>query len=143
MSLFLATYASLIRFILQHGQACAAIGSWSWARSLLLSARAGSKDRVLLTPKHYIHALSACAGVLSKPGGPEAQGAMKFALALIQDLRDAGWLKGQQGEDAYVLAMRTCVPAQDAWSALALLDNLEDDGIPEGPALRSAAMQVV
>lgn len=139
LSLFLA----LPYNIFQRVQACAAIGSWSWARSLLLSARAGGKDRVLLTSKHYIHALSACAGVVGKPGGAEAQGAMKFALALIQDLRDAGWLKEQQGEDAYVLAMQTCVRAQDAWSALALLDNSEDDGIPEGPALRSAAMQVV
>lgn len=96
-----------------------------------------------LSSRHYIYALSACAAVVDKPGGKETQGAVKFALALVQDLREAGWLEGKHGGDAYVLAMQTCVRAQDAWSALALLDSAQDDGIRQSAALSTAAMQVM
>lgn len=134
-----APRACLIRTV----QGCAATGSWSWARSLLRSVLADGNYRWTLSFRHYIYALSACAGVVDKPGGKETQGAVKFALALVQDLREAGWLEGKQGEDAYVLAMQTCVRAQDAWSALALLDSAQDDGIRQGTALSTAAMQVI
>lgn len=125
-----------------HVQACAATGSWSWARSLLHDVREDGPDGVTLSARHYCHALRACAAVVDKPGGKGAQGAVRFALALVEDLRQASWLKGQPGEDAYVCAMQTCVRAQDAWSALALLDSAQDAGMRLGVALRTTAMQV-
>lgn len=123
-------------------QACAATGSWAWARSLLSSIASGREDGVPLTRRHYLEALQACATVVDKPGGPQAQGAVKAALELLQDLRESRWLIGREGEDAYLHAMKACVAGQDAWSALALLESAEDDGVWCSMALRTAAMQV-
>lgn len=123
-------------------QACAATGSWVWARSLLSSIASGRADGAPLTRRHYLEALQACATVVDKPGGPQAQGAVKTALEMMQDLRDARWLIGREGEDAYLHAMKACVAGQDAWSALALLESADDDGVRCSMALRTAAMQV-
>lgn len=91
---------------------------------------------------HYLKALRACAAVVDKPGGTEAQKAARSALEMLQDIREAGWLTGKKGEEAYVCAMQACVAAEDAWSALALLDSAQDDRVWRSMKLRTAAMQV-
>lgn len=99
-------------------------------------------DSIPLCDRHYLKALRACATVVDRPGGQGAKEAAIFSLALLQDIREAGWMTGERGKDAYAFAMKTCVRAQDAWSALALLDSAHDDGILQGMTLRTAAMQV-
>lgn len=94
-----------------------------------------------LNAAHYLDALRSCAGVVDKPGGHKAQAAAKAALGLLQDVRENGWLVGQQGEDLVYCAMKTQAAARDAWGALALLD--QDDGLPRSVMLRTGAMQVV
>lgn len=92
--------------------------------------------------EQYLYALRACAGVLGKTGGSASQGAANAALGLLEDLRQAGWLKSAGGEEAYLFAMEACVSAGDAWSALALLESAELEGMCRSVALRTAAMQV-
>lgn len=97
---------------------------------------------VPLNPSHYLNALHSCAKVVDKPGGPQAKSAAKAALGLLQDVRETGWLIGQHGEKSYMYAMRSCAVAQDAWSALALLDSAQDDRVQRSVALWTGAMQV-
>lgn len=123
-------------------QACAATASWSWARKLLRSMSINVTDGVTLNASHYLEALRACTVVVGKPGSGRTRSAANFALELLQDFREAGWLEGEYGEDAYLCAMEACVPAEDAWSALALLESAEDDKLWRSVALRTVAMQV-
>lgn len=95
-----------------------------------------------LKASHYLDALRACGRVIDKPGGRQAQKAAVTALAMLQDMRENGWLTGRQGEAAYTNAMEACVLAEDAWSALALLDCAEDDAVRRSMELRTAGMQV-
>lgn len=97
---------------------------------------------VPLNAAHYLDALNSCAKVVDKAGGPQAKSAAKAALGLLQDVRETGWLIGKQGEKSYMYAMKACAAAQDAWSALALLDSAQDDRVRRGVALRTGAMQV-
>eukprot|EP00903_Cladosiphon_okamuranus_P010313 g9760.t1 len=122
---------------------CAATGAWSWALSLLrsMSLSIDAANGVALNAAHYIDALRSCAQVVDKPGGHHAKLAAKAALELLQDVRETGWLIGRQGEKAYMYALKACTAAQDAWSALALLDSAQDDGVPRTVALRTGAMQ--
>lgn len=99
-------------------------------------------EGIPLNISHYLKALRTCTAVVNKPGSALARSAATAASELLQDVREAGWLKGEQGEEAYVAAIGACIPAQDAWSALALLDSAEDDGVQRSVALRTAAMQV-
>ena len=107
---------------------------------MFLSADAA--NGVALNAAHYIDALRSCAQVVDKPGGRHAKLAAKAALELLQDVRETGWLIGRRGEEAYKHALKACTVAQDAWSALALLDSAQDDGVPCTVALRTGAMQV-
>eukprot|EP00752_Nemacystus_decipiens_P010113 g9014.t1 len=122
---------------------CAATGAWSWALSLLrsMSLPTDAANGVALNAAHYIDALRSCAQVVDKPGGRHAKLAAKAALELLQDGREIGWLVGRQGEEAYRYALQACTTAQDAWSALALLDSAQDDSVPRTVALRTGAMQ--
>ncbi len=95
-----------------------------------------------LNAVHYLDALRSCAQVVDKPGGHHAKLAAKAALELLQDVRKVGWLVGRQGEEAYKNALKACAAAQDAWSALALLDSAQDDGVALTLTLRTGAMQV-
>lgn len=103
---------------------------------------ADATNGVALNAAHYIDALRSCAQVVDRPGGHHAKLAAKAALELLQDARETGWLVGQQGEKAYRQALKACTAAQDAWSALALLDSAQDDSVPRTVALRTGAMQV-
>ena len=106
------------------------------------SVSADATSGIRLTVAHYLEALRSCAAVVDKPGGGQARSAAIAALELLQDIREARWLSGRQGEDAYFWAMKTCIAAQDAWSALALLESAQDDRVRRNMALRTAAMQV-
>lgn len=97
---------------------------------------------VSLNATHYMDALRSCAQVVDKPGGHHSKLAAKAALELLQDVRESGWLVGPQGEEAYRYALKACTAAQDAWSALALLDSAQDDRVRRTVALRTGAMQV-
>lgn len=107
-----------------------------------MSLSTDAANGVSLSAAHYIDALRSCALVVSKPGGHNAKLAAKAALELLQDVRETGWLIGRQGEAAYRYALKACTAAQDAWSALALLDSAQEDGVPRTVALRTGAMQV-
>ncbi|CAM9769718.1 unnamed protein product [Scytosiphon promiscuus] len=122
---------------------CAATGAWSWALSLLrrMSVSPASANGGTLNVSHYLDALRSCGKVVDKPGGQHAKSAAKAALELVQDLRETGWLIGQEGEDSYTYALQACARAQDAWSALALLESALDEGLSCGVALRTMAMQ--
>ena len=106
------------------------------------SVSADASSGICLTVAHYLEALRSCAAVVDKPGGGQARSAAIAALELLQDIREAGWLSGRQGEEAYFWAMKACIAAQDAWSALALLESAQDDRVQRNMALRTAAMQV-
>lgn len=108
-----------------------------------MSASSDVANGVSLNASHYLDALRSCAKVVDKPGGQHAKSAAKAALELVQDLRETGWLLGKEGEDAYMYALQACARAQDAWSALALLESALDEGLRCGVALRTRAMQVV
>lgn len=105
-----------------------------------MSTSTNGPNGIPLNAAHYLDALRSCSGVVDKPGGPKAQAAAKAALGLLQDVRENGWLVGQQGEDLVYYAMKTQAAARDAWGALALLD--QDDGLPRSVMLRTGAMQV-
>lgn len=107
------------------------------------SVSADASSGIRLTIAHYLEALHACAAVVDKPGGGQARSAAIAALELLQDIREARWLSGRQGEEAYFWAMKACIAAQDAWSALALLESAQDDRVQRNMALRTAAMQVI
>ncbi|CAM9608691.1 unnamed protein product [Ectocarpus sp. 13 AM-2016] len=136
-----ATFETALKAIHVFLQGCAATGAWSWALSLLrcMSTSTNGPNGIPLNAGHYLDALRSCAGVVDKPGGPKAQAAAKAALSLLQDVRENGWLVGQQGEDLVYCAMKTQAAARDAWGALALLD--QDDGLPRSVMLRTGAMQ--
>ncbi|CAM9324441.1 unnamed protein product [Discosporangium mesarthrocarpum] len=126
-------------------EGCANTGSWNWAQTLLLDASSAGPDTISLSRSHYHLALRACASVGDKSGGPGAKGAAKVGLKFIQDMRKQGFLGGCKAEGekegGYLLAMQACVKGEDAWSALAILELMEDDGMEIGVDVRTAAMQ--